>query len=116
MSKREPLVAVADTLTGTGTHDAAWRFPLDPSLVATIEGRSVRFDRAGERRWLTAASTLPSAWTLEPGWVSPSYGVRHATQVVTLRAKVALPFRLSYVFSSVPRPDPAGDAAMLLSH
>ena len=116
MAKREPLVAVADTLTGTGTHDAVWRFPLDPSLVATIEGVSVRFDRSGDQRWLTAASTLPSAWTIEPGWVSPSYGVRHATQVVTLRAKVSLPYGFSYLFSSVSRPNPAGDAATLLSH
>ena len=116
MAKTEPLVAVADLLTGSGTHDAVWRFPLDPSLGATIEGANVRFDRAGERRWLMAASDLPSAWTLEPGWVSPSYGVRLATQVVTLRAKVSLPYRLSYLFSSAPRPDPAGDAATLLSH
>ena len=116
MAKGEPMIAVADTLTGGGSHDAVWRFPLDPSIVATIDGIAVRFDRAGERRWLIAASALPAAWTLEPGWVSPSYGVRHATQVVTLRAKVSLPYSLSYIFSSAPRPDPAADAATLLSH
>lgn len=116
MSTREPLVAIADTLAGEGTHDVVWRFPLDPDVCAVVEGAAVRFTRDGAERWLLPAHQLPARWTLEPGWVSPSYGVRRETRVLTLRAAAQLPYRLSYLFAAAARPDAARIAAALLSH
>ena len=114
LSRRQPLVAICDTLTGGGTHDVVWRFPLDPGVRAAIQAHDVRFESTGRERWLLAASPLPASWALEPGWVSPSYGVRHETTVLTLRATVPLPCTMTYLFSVVPRPDAARDAAALL--
>lgn len=111
-----PLVAVGDTLEGAGTHAIVWRFPLDPGVRAHIEGGDVRFEGRGQARWLLAASSMPSSWMLEPGWVSPSYGVRHETQVLTLRASLRLPYRLTYLFSVAPASGADRDAASLLSH
>ena len=115
LSHREPLVAIGDTLTGSGTHDVVWRFPLEPGVRAVIQGGDVQFERNGHERWLLAASPLPAAWSLEPGWVSPSYGVKHDTTVITLRARLAMPHTLTYLFASSPRPNAGRDAGALLS-
>jgi len=113
----EPLVAVQDVLDGQGTHLVQWRFPLDPDLRADIRGHDVRFERDGRERWLLPASNLPASWTLEPGWVSPGYGVRRETQVLALRATCRLPQRLTYLFATAQRPeaDRAAAASTLLS-
>jgi len=118
MSTREPLVAVEDLFDGRDSHAIEWRFPLDPDLRAEIRGHDVRLEHGGQERWLLPASTLPASWTLEPGWVSASYGVRRETQVLTLRATLQLPYRLTYLFSTAPRPDAdrAAAAELLLSH
>jgi hypothetical protein len=100
MARDEPLVTIDDTLTGTGTHDVVWRFPLDPAIRAEIRDQDVRFESGGRARWLRPASPLPASWTLEPGWVSPSYGVKQDTMVVTLRARLTMPQALTYRFSS----------------
>lgn len=115
MSRQEPLIAIGDTLTGSGTHDVVWRFPLDPAVRAVIHGSDVRFESGGRERWLLGASPLPAAWSLEPGWVSPSYGLKTATTVLTLRARLAMPQTLTSLFASSPRPDAGRDAAALLS-
>jgi uncharacterized heparinase superfamily protein len=114
LSRRAPLVVIGDTLTGDGTHDVVWRFPLDPGIRASIHGRDVRFEQGGQERWLQPASPLPASWTLEPGWVSPSYGVRQDTTVVTLRARLTMPQTLTYIFSSAQLPHPDREAAALL--
>lgn len=113
----EPLVAVQDVLDGRDTHVVEWRFPLDPDLRAEIRGNDVRFEHGGRERWLLPASDLLAPWRLEPGWVSPSYGVRRETQVLALRATLRLPQRLSYLFAPAQRPeaDRAAAAGALFS-
>jgi hypothetical protein len=111
-------VAIADTLAGAGEHLIEWRFPLAPGVAAEIRGADVRFALGGRERWLLPASAVPAAWTLEDGWVSPSYGVRHETRVLTLRARLQLPQQLRYLFSTIDVPAAARAAAAdsLLSH
>ena len=58
---------------------------------------------------------MPAEWTLEPGWVSPSYGVKQDTMVVTLRTRLTMPQTLTYLFSSAPFPQPDREAGALLS-
>ena len=115
MSRRQRLVAIADALTGADAHDVVWRFPLDPGVHASIHGHDVRFESGGSERWLQTASPLPAPWTLEPGWVSPSYGVKRNTMVLTLRARLKMPQTLTYLFSSAPLPQPDREAGALLS-
>ena len=116
ISTREHVVAIADTLAGSGRHDAIWRFPLDPDVHAAVDGARVRFTHDSAERWLLPVDPPPAQWTLEPGWVSPSYGVRRETRVLTLRATVQLPYRFSYVFAAAPRADAPRVAAALLPH
>lgn len=115
LSRRQPLVAISDDLAGEGTHDVVWRFPLDAAVRASVHGPDVKFEHSGRERWLQAAAPLPASWTLEPGWVSPSYGVRQDTMVLTLRARLVMPQTLTYLFSSAPLPRPDRDADALLS-
>ena len=107
------LVAVADTLEGVGRHLVVWRFPLDPGVRADIDGWDVRFIRDGLERWLLPVSGGNAlSWTLEPGWVSPSYGIKHENQVVTVTGEVQLPYRLTYLFSPERRPQTTRPADM----
>jgi hypothetical protein len=117
-STTQHLVAIADTLAGGGAHLVEWRFPLAAGVAAEIRGADVRFELGGRERWLLPASAVPAAWTLEDGWVSPSYGVRQETRVLTLRAELQLPQQLTYLFSTIDVPAAARAAAAdsLLSH
>lgn len=99
-----PLVAVTDLLAGAGTHLVEWRFPLDPEVRAGLEGDDVRFESLGRERWLLPVQTIgPASWSIEPGWVSASYGVRRPLQVLTLRRQLTLPHRMTYFFAATRR-------------
>jgi hypothetical protein len=100
---RQSRVDFTDRLDGSGRHHAVWRFPIEPGVSCEIAGGGVRFSCGDGERWLQLASA-PSAIaiTLEPGWVSPSYGVRHPATVVVFRAKLTLPFTLTYSFLASP--------------
>lgn len=94
-------VAVADVVDGEGRHRVTLRFPLPPGVEPVVDGRDVRLGRGADERWLlpvVAPETL--AWSVEPGWVSPSYGVRHETRVLTLDGDLPLPARLTLLFST----------------
>lgn len=112
------LVAVADTLDGAGSHLIEWRFPLDPDVQAEILGQDVRFGHGGRERWLLPVGPLPGEWSLEPGWVSASYGVRRDTSVLTLRGRLHLPQQMTYLFTTERRSaaDRRADAGALLVH
>jgi uncharacterized heparinase superfamily protein len=101
LMRGESVVAFADTIEGTAQHVVVWRFPLEPGLQVAFNGGDVRFERDGAVRWLlpiTGAESL--RWTLEPGWVSPSYGVKHESLVLTASGEVQLPYRLTYLFAA----------------
>lgn len=101
MSADGRAVAVADAIDGGGTRRVQWRFPLPPGVTAEVDGRDVRFTGAAAGRWLmTAGDPAPAAWRLEPGWVSPSYGVRHETQVLTLAGDMPLPATMTFLFAA----------------
>jgi hypothetical protein len=103
--KDGPDVVVRDSIDGRGVHELVWRFHLSPSVAAEIDGADIRL-RVGERdAWLQLASDASALkMTIEEGWVSPSYGVRTAIGVVTLRGRVALPQVVSFRFGLVAVP------------
>jgi heparinase II/III-like protein len=103
--KDGPDVLVRDSIDGRGSRELVWRFHLSPSVGAEIHGADVRL-RVGERdAWLQLAShTSGLTMTIEEGWVSPSYGVRTAIGVVTLRGRVALPQVVSFRLGLVALP------------
>ena len=96
-------VDFTDTLEGTGRHEAVWRFPIAPGVRCEIASGGVRFNHDDGERWLRLAAVPHDfAVSLEPGWVSPSYGIRHQTSVVVLRAVLTLPVTLTYSFLVSP--------------
>lgn len=101
LAKGPAMVAVHDMLDGAGRHLVEWRFPLDPDVQADIQGGDVRFVWRGMERWLLpVAADGAAAWSLEPGWVSASYGVRRETRVLTLRGELQLPHHMTYLFAA----------------
>jgi hypothetical protein len=68
----------------------------------------VRLRAAGRDAWLQLACAADGlTLAIEGGWISPSYGIRTANRVVTLRGRVGLPqvvsFRLGLVRTSLDR-------------
>jgi hypothetical protein len=113
---RAAIVGIVDRVDGTGEHELDWRFPLEPGLTATIHEQDVRFESNGRERWLLmVGADAPVRWTIEPGWVSPSYGVKHPTSVLRLRERRSVPYRMTYLFTTTFRSSAAriADAALL---
>jgi hypothetical protein len=99
--KTMPRVVVNDRLDGSGTHALTWRFHLDPRVRAEVQGRDVRLSSPSRDVWLR--SDLPDSFlpALEPGWVSPSYGVKVPATVVVWKGTATLPIAASHSFSTL---------------
>jgi uncharacterized heparinase superfamily protein len=95
-------VEVRDTLTGCGTHAVASRFHLDPAVAASRSGPQIRLSRGDRELWIRLDPVDGLDWSIEPGWVSPSYGVKVPTTVVVWSGRVRLPLSLSAAFSTRP--------------
>jgi hypothetical protein len=98
----DPVVLVRDRLDGPGSHRLVWRFHLDPRLRAELAGREVRLVGGGRVVWL-ALLDGPAGLDLrlDPGWVSPSYGVRTPTTVVAGELAAPLPLEALWLVSGV---------------
>jgi hypothetical protein len=90
--KQGPDVLVRDSIDGRGSRTLVWRFHLDPALGAEMDRGDVRLRGAGRDAWFQIVEGAPgSTAAIEDGWVSPTYGVREQTKVVTITARTALP-------------------------
>ena len=98
IDRTRPRVAVRDTLSGKGARGLTWRFHLDPAVTPTKLGADVRMSVGSRDVWLLA-SGVDVAFTVEDGWVSPSYGVRLPTKVLVWRTTESLPFNISFLFA-----------------
>ena len=102
LAKEGPDVLIRDSIEGRGSHELVWRFHLDPAIDAAIDGCDVRLRAAGRDAWLQLASAADGlTMTIEDGWISPSYGVRTAIRVATVRGRVVLPQVVSFRFGLV---------------
>ena len=99
VDRTTPCVVVRDRLDGEGRHTLAWRFHLDPQITAVVEGRDLKLSSRSRDVWLR--SDLPDTFTpaLEPGWVSPSYGVKVPATVVVWKGTATLPISASHSFA-----------------
>jgi hypothetical protein len=107
-----PRVLVRDRLDGAGEHALVWRFHLDPRVIAHIEvagdlgdpgdpgDNAVRLACDGRDVWLLPdAAAARFTLSLQPGWVSPSYGVKVPTTVVVWETRARLPVEASFLFA-----------------
>jgi len=91
---------VRDILSGAGTHAIVSRFHLDPAVTPALDGRSVRLSSRERELWFRLEADASFRVSLEPSWVSPSYGVKHPSTVIVCAATARVPLTLSYSFSS----------------
>jgi hypothetical protein len=100
VDKALPRVLISDRVGGTGLHALVWRFHLDPAVTAEVRGTDVCLGCDGRAVWLLPDETAATfSVSVEPGWVSPSYGVKVATAVVVWRVTTAVPIEASYLFA-----------------
>jgi len=103
LEKRSERVVFADTVDGVGVHRLTWRFHLDPTIRADEVGHAVRLLGEEREAWfLPLASPAGFSFALEPGWVSPHYGVKVATTVLVGRVESSTPVRFVYAFAGRP--------------
>ena len=101
LDRRSPRLSVRDMLSGAGTHAIVSRFHLDPAVTAAaLDGRSVRLSSRERELWFRLEADASFRVSLEPSWVSPSYGVKHPSTVIVCAATARVPLTLSYSFSS----------------
>ncbi len=99
--KHAPRVLVSDRLAGDGVRRLTWRFHLDPAVDAELRGCDVRLSQGGRSVWLLPDDAAAAfAFSVEDGWVSPSYGVKAPTKVLVWKAEARLPAEASYLFSN----------------
>jgi hypothetical protein len=112
VDKERPRVLIHDRLAGDGEHALVWRLHLDPSVTPDIDGRDARLSSDGRDVWLLPDDALAAlTLSVEPGWVSPSYGVRVATRVLTWRGSGRTPIEASFLFSDTRLTGAERDAA-----
>jgi len=118
LDRQAARVLICDTLTGRGEHEFTWRFHLDPAVTPERRGSDVRLTAAGRDVWLLPDERAAGlGFTIEDGWVSPSYGVRVPTRVLVWRLRASVPLTISYLFagSCLSTSERAGVAASLMS-
>ena len=92
LAKDGPDVIIRDAVTGAGSRELVWRFHLAPALSVRLEGDGVRLAADEREAWLQTVDTPPALRpSIVDGWISPSYGVRLPSKVVTFSMRTALP-------------------------
>jgi len=99
LDPRGPCVHVRDAVAGEGTHAVISRFHLDPGVTAALDGPRVRLTARERELWFRLDAGAPVTVSLEPAWVSPSYGVKHPSTVIVCAATLPLPLTMSYSFT-----------------
>ena len=75
-------IRVTDVIESPGEHEAQWTFPLAPCDTAVEAERVLARFASGIELEIACAGL---EFTIEPGWLSPSYGRRLATSFVRAR-------------------------------
>ena len=101
LDRRSSRLLVRDTLSGAGTHQVVSRFHLDPAVTAALDGRSVRLSSRDRELWFQLEADESFHVSLEPSWLSPSYGVKHPSTVIVCAATARVPLVLWYSFISL---------------
>jgi hypothetical protein len=102
LNRDSPEIFVRDAVQGGGQAELVWRFHFDPRVSVGIDGRDVHLTHGHRESWLQIVDA-PGDLTLliEPGWVSPSYGVRIPIHVLIMRSQARLPVTASVRFGLI---------------
>jgi hypothetical protein len=102
-NKRERFWTLADTLSGEGTHDLAFRFHLAPELDISIgaDGSVEVCDKMNGARLLIVAEGLAAEPILESRFSSRDYGSKAPSVSVCWSMRSALPVNARFVLVPV---------------
>lgn len=94
------VVQVRDVVAGSCVHDVTWRLHLDAGIQPDIVDGDIRLRAGADERWIRCEAGFDALdVSIGRGWVSPSYGVKHETFVLTFAGRLQLPHQLTYSFS-----------------
>ena len=103
VDRQRPRVLLRDSLDGSGSHDAVWRFHFDPAVRATVHGYDVCLSWNDGAVWLMpideGGRSSKLSLALEDGWVSPGYGLKEPASVAIWRGTVSIPVGASFLFA-----------------
>jgi hypothetical protein len=78
-------LAIADMLTGTGTHKLMWSFHVHPAVTPELDAaRQTLLLRADGKTWALTWDDKRLRPSLDDTWFSRSYGAREATKALRL--------------------------------
>lgn len=100
LAKDAPRLLVRDRLETAALHRFTWRFHLDPTVAVRAHGSDLQLSFAGREVWLLPDPAAAAfALSLEPGWVSPSYGVKVPTTVIQWTTSSSAPLTTAFLFA-----------------
>jgi hypothetical protein len=100
VDKDRPRVLIRDRIDAAGRHDVVWRFHIDPAVTVELDNGDARLSHEGRMVWLLPDTTAAAfSLSLEPGWVSPSYGVKVPTTVLVWKGTTVGQVEASYLFA-----------------
>lgn len=91
-------LTVSDDVKGQGRHRLQWRFTCGPGVDASLAAPGETLLSAGGRSWRLSADAALTT-TIEQGWYSPSYGVRHACHVIAFECQADLSLQHRWDFT-----------------
>jgi hypothetical protein len=108
----QPRVMVTDRVGGSGQRRLTARFHFDPGVRPAPDGTAWRLTSGGREAWLHIVQAPPGTdVSLEPAWVSPSYGRKVESRCLTLRADAGLPATFCCLVAAEPLDAPSAAAA-----
>ena len=101
--KRQRFWRVADTLSGAGTHDLAFRFHFAPGLETNVgpDGTIDVCDKMNGARLLIKATGLAAEPVLEARFSSRDYDAKESSVSVCWNVRAAMPFTAQFVLVPV---------------
>jgi hypothetical protein len=99
------LIVVADSVLGSGVHDADVHWHLGDRWESQVNGRQAGLTTAGDSVRLVVPHGIVEEFRAEPGglgWVSPAYGVVRPSTTLRVRLRAPAPFVVASVFDLNP--------------
>jgi uncharacterized heparinase superfamily protein len=112
LDHRRSVAVIRDRLSGSGVHDFTWRFHCAPGVTVALATHGAILRRGSDEFFLTVDPASTEPMTLVEDWVSPSYGVKHASTTLVLARRTEAPVEAWFVFARAWMAGADRDAAL----
>ncbi len=112
LSKSNQILLIRDELLGAGVHKLEFNFHINRMKLETLENHLVQMLPTDSPTGLLFANCdASSRFQVDSGWVSPSYGVRYPSIVLSQKQTSNLPF--TALFAAAPNATNDASRALL---